>query len=245
MSALLENEREEMLLWNWGKRLHTEVYIFSQCHWFYIPAIHSKGDTGGERKGASVWVVLQNSAGKGQITGWWTAPSSAICLNPCSAPCVFISKLWIPMAGIDQSASNQPNNWLKITPHCSSRRDHFWVIDCVMNVQQDRTYYWGRTKGRLHISLFLRPLADMFCCPPSLTSKGAKGIFACRQGARLGLASTVYIHRLRPYAWWFPCRNYRVYTLYVCGSVQPYARGKTQSGRDNEHWHSGPCLRLW
>ena len=31
----------------------------------------------------------------------------------------------------------------------------------------------------------------------------------------IGLARTVYIHRLWPYVWWFPCQNYRIYTVYI------------------------------
>ena len=31
----------------------------------------------------------------------------------------------------------------------------------------------------------------------------------------IGLARTVYIHRIWPYIWWFPCQNYRLYTVYV------------------------------
>jgi hypothetical protein len=31
----------------------------------------------------------------------------------------------------------------------------------------------------------------------------------------LGLARAVYIHRIWPYIWWFPCQNYRVYTVYI------------------------------
>jgi hypothetical protein len=30
-----------------------------------------------------------------------------------------------------------------------------------------------------------------------------------------GLARTVYIHRIRPYIWWFPCQKYRIYTVYI------------------------------
>ena len=31
----------------------------------------------------------------------------------------------------------------------------------------------------------------------------------------IGLARIVYIHRTWPHIWWFPCREYRVYTVYV------------------------------
>ena len=34
-------------------------------------------------------------------------------------------------------------------------------------------------------------------------------------GVCLGLASTVYIHRIWPYIWWFLCQNYRIYTVYI------------------------------
>jgi len=31
----------------------------------------------------------------------------------------------------------------------------------------------------------------------------------------LGLARTVYIHRIWPYIWWFPCQRYHIYTVYI------------------------------
>jgi len=35
------------------------------------------------------------------------------------------------------------------------------------------------------------------------------------RGTCVGLARTVYIHRIWPYIWWFPCQNYRIYTVYI------------------------------
>ena len=31
----------------------------------------------------------------------------------------------------------------------------------------------------------------------------------------LGLARTVYTHRIWPYIWWFPCQKYHIYTVYI------------------------------
>ena len=31
----------------------------------------------------------------------------------------------------------------------------------------------------------------------------------------VGLARTVYIHRLWPYIWWFSCQKYRIHTVYI------------------------------
>jgi hypothetical protein len=31
----------------------------------------------------------------------------------------------------------------------------------------------------------------------------------------IGLARTVYIHRIWPYIWWFPCQKYLIYTVYI------------------------------
>ena len=31
----------------------------------------------------------------------------------------------------------------------------------------------------------------------------------------VGLARTVYIHRIWPYIWWFPCQKYRMCTVYI------------------------------
>jgi hypothetical protein len=40
----------------------------------------------------------------------------------------------------------------------------------------------------------------------------------CRCGCVMsvvGFARTVYIHRIWPYILWYPCQNYRIYTVYV------------------------------
>ena len=31
----------------------------------------------------------------------------------------------------------------------------------------------------------------------------------------VGLARTVYLHRIWPYVWWFPCQKYRIYTVHT------------------------------
>ena len=31
----------------------------------------------------------------------------------------------------------------------------------------------------------------------------------------VGLARTVYIHRIWPYIWWIPCQKYRIHTVYI------------------------------
>ena len=38
----------------------------------------------------------------------------------------------------------------------------------------------------------------------------------------VGLARTVHMHRVWPYIWWFPCHNYRTYTVYIYGTGIPY-----------------------
>jgi len=35
----------------------------------------------------------------------------------------------------------------------------------------------------------------------------------------VGLARTVYMHCIWPYIWWFPCQKYRIYTVYIDGSL--------------------------
>jgi len=53
----------------------------------------------------------------------------------------------------------------------------------------------------------------------------------------VGLASTVYIHRVWPYLWWIPCPKYQIYTVYIYiflfiylyGSGQPYVRTYTRT----------------
>jgi hypothetical protein len=32
---------------------------------------------------------------------------------------------------------------------------------------------------------------------------------------KIGLARTIYKHRIWPYIWWFPCQKYRIYTVYI------------------------------
>jgi hypothetical protein len=36
-----------------------------------------------------------------------------------------------------------------------------------------------------------------------------------RTDLRIGLARAVYIHRIWPYIWWFPCHKYCIYTVYI------------------------------
>jgi len=38
----------------------------------------------------------------------------------------------------------------------------------------------------------------------------------------VGLAKTVYMHNKWPYIWWFPCQKYRMYTIFIYSSGQPY-----------------------
>ena len=47
-------------------------------------------------------------------------------------------------------------------------------------------------------------------------SKGAPYCSSAKKGcAIVGLARTVYIHRICPYIWYFPCQNHRIYTVYM------------------------------
>jgi hypothetical protein len=38
---------------------------------------------------------------------------------------------------------------------------------------------------------------------------------ACPYDKWVGLARTVYIHCIWPFSWWFPCQQYRIYTVYI------------------------------
>jgi len=40
-------------------------------------------------------------------------------------------------------------------------------------------------------------------------------LYVSRYASYIGLASTVYIHRIWPYIWWFPCWKYRIYTVHI------------------------------
>jgi len=40
------------------------------------------------------------------------------------------------------------------------------------------------------------------------------------------LARTVYIHRIWPYIWWIPCKEYRLHTVYICIHVYIYGPGQ-------------------
>jgi len=59
--------------------------------------------------------------------------------------------------------------------------------------------------------LFLRSpghLTDITYSPDFLDPRGS-------HGPLLRLVRTVYIHRIWPYIWWFPCQKYRIYTAYI------------------------------
>jgi hypothetical protein len=46
----------------------------------------------------------------------------------------------------------------------------------------------------------------------------------------LGFGKTVHVHRIWPYIWWFPCQKYRIYTVYIYGSGQPYTCSHVTAG---------------
>ena len=60
-----------------------------------------------------------------------------------------------------------------------------------------------------------------------------------REGTQVGLARTVYIHRIWLYIWWFPCQKYCIYTVYICfwpTLLTHWKRGaKDLEGRPGEH----------
>jgi len=57
---------------------------------------------------------------------------------------------------------------------------------------------------------------EHFACGPRLISKCSKAKQSLTEGGRLlGLTRTVYLHRIWPYVWWFPCLKYRMYTVYT------------------------------
>jgi len=49
----------------------------------------------------------------------------------------------------------------------------------------------------------------------------------------LGLARTAYVHRIRPYIWWFRCQKCRIYTLYTLVLANPMYIS----------WHTHPTER--
>jgi len=78
--------------------------------------------------------------------------------------------------------------------------------------------------------LMLRGKAVRYCsllaftvhyCWPEPCVYGVYTVFLAGKLLYIGLARTVYILRIWPYIWWFPCQN-TVYTLYIYGSGQPY-----------------------
>jgi len=54
----------------------------------------------------------------------------------------------------------------------------------------------------------------MVLAKPMYTSLGYCGHKAC-----VGLARTVYAHRIWPYVWWSPCLKRRIYTVYTCNCM--------------------------
>jgi len=51
-------------------------------------------------------------------------------------------------------------------------------------------------------------------------------VTACMFFILLGLARTVYIHRIWPDIWWFPCQKYRIYTVYIQVYIYIYGSGQ-------------------
>jgi hypothetical protein len=56
----------------------------------------------------------------------------------------------------------------------------------------------------------------------------------------IGLARTVYIHRIWPYIWWIPCQIYRIHTVYIWFWPTPHIQ-TTQGLSDNK----GTCVCAW
>jgi hypothetical protein len=51
---------------------------------------------------------------------------------------------------------------------------------------------------------------------PTTVPQISVAVFACCGNVvLLGLARTVYMHRIWPYIWWSPCQNHRIYTVYI------------------------------
>ena len=53
------------------------------------------------------------------------------------------------------------------------------------------------------------------CSPHHFRKRTRNESQMCRDGSYVGLAKTVYFHRILPYNWWYPCQKCRVYTVYI------------------------------
>jgi len=69
------------------------------------------------------------------------------------------------------------------------------------------------SKG-LHSNTCLRLAAIVYICATHSVIRTPHSM--CRHHAAcVGLARTVYTHRIWPYVWWFPCQKYCMYTVYT------------------------------
>jgi hypothetical protein len=76
------------------------------------------------------------------------------------------------------------------------------------------------------ISLLIIPKYTVHICVCMGLANSSEDM--CTHTWSVGLARTVYMHRIWPYILWFPCQKYRVYTVYIYGSGQPYwGQGKS------------------
>ena len=63
----------------------------------------------------------------------------------------------------------------------------------------------------------------------------------------LGLARTIYMHRIWPYIWWFPCQKYRTYTVYIgfWPTLKNMCRHGTQNNVQTSHTAFAHAQRRW
>ena len=71
-------------------------------------------------------------------------------------------------------------------------------------------WHWGhlpqQNQGELTIFRFVDVGSTLGICNKVYLSSTAESV---------GLARTVYLHRIWPYICWFPCQKYRIYTVYI------------------------------
>jgi hypothetical protein len=89
------------------------------------------------------------------------------------------------------SYSSYLHSRLVFNARCNASSFWWFFSACIMRCSRRGIYYQG---GGIHV----------WHMPAQLTFP-----------VMTRLARTVYIHRIWPYIWWFPCQKYRIYAVYI------------------------------
>ena len=113
-----------------------------------------------------------------------------------------ITKYVVMYSAMYAHGSGQPYRWHGLP------WPHIYGVYAVFLVENHEIYGHIRC---MH-TVLANPTDDMGC---------HDHIYVCVRCKQVGLTRTVYIHRIWPYIWWFPCQKYRICSVYILVLANP------------------------